>query len=414
MPEQTDVLIVGAGPAGLAAAIELKRLGVWAVTVVDREPEAGGTPRLCHHTGFGVRDLRRVLSGPAYAQRYRAQAEQAGVSLHPATTITAWRGPTRLTFTSPQGLGEVEARAVLLATGCRERPRSARLIPGPRPQGIFTTGSLQRFAYEHHLPVGRRAVIVGAELVSLSALLTLQHARVAVPFMLTELPQPQIYFPFTPARWLFAEVLARTQILPNQRVSQILGRQRVEGVEITHTATGQTRQLACDTVVFTGDWIPEHELARLGGLMMDAGTRGPRVDGAFRTSAPGVFAAGNLLRGAETADASALEGRQAALHIQYFLRTQRWPKLGLPLVAEPPLSWVCPNVLIEPWPKTIAFRSQKFCDNVQVQVHQGTALLHTQPFRRLIVNETMHLNAAWLSQLNPTGAPACLSVTPNP
>ncbi|MBL8046115.1 MAG: NAD(P)/FAD-dependent oxidoreductase [Anaerolineales bacterium] len=409
-PSQTDVLIVGAGPAGLAAAIELKRLGVRAVAVVDREPEAGGTPRLCHHTGFGLRDLRRVLSGPAYAQNYRTQAERAGVQIYPATTITAWRGPTHFGYTSPSGVREVEARAVLLATGCRERPRSARLVPGTRPQGIFTTGSLQRFVYEQHLPVGRRAVIVGAELVSLSAVLTLQHARVAVPFMLTELPQPQIYFPFTPARWLFAEVLARTQILPNVRVTQIFGRQRVEGVEITHPATGQTQLLECDTVVFTGDWIPEHELARLGGLVMDVGTRGPQVDAAFRTSRRGVFAAGNLLRGAETADTSALEGRRAAYYIQPFLQNGHWPEAGLPLVAERPLSWLYPNALTTPWPKNIAFRSQKFCDNVHVQVHQGPALLHSQPFRRLIVNETMHLKTDWLSNVNPNGEPARLSI----
>lgn len=410
LPSQTDVLIVGAGPAGLAAAIELKRLGVRAVAVVDREPEAGGTPRLCHHTGFGLRDLRRVLSGPAYAQNYRAQAERAGVQIYPATTITAWRGPTRLSCTSPHGVGEVEAKAVLLATGCRERPRAARLISGTRPQGLFTTGSLQRFVYQEHLPVGRRAVIVGAELVSLSAVLTLRHAGVAVPFMLTELPQPQIYFPFTPARWLFADLLARTQVLPNVCVTQIFGRQRVEGVEITNTTTGQTQTLECDAVVFTGDWIPEHELVRLGGLVMDAGTRGPQVDAAFRTSRRGVFAAGNLLRGAETADASALEGRRAASYIQPFLQNGHWPEAGLPLMVEPPLHWVCPNVLTKPWPKNIAFRSQKFCDNVQVQVHHGPALLHNQPFRRLIVNETLHLATPWLAAVKPNGEPVRLSI----
>ncbi len=179
-----DVLIVGAGPAGLSAAIELKKLGIKNIIVVEREPEAGGMPRFCHHTGFGRADLWRMVSGPRYARYYRELAEKYDVEIRASTTITGWGAiaangvGSALKFTSPNGLGEIEAGAILLATGVRERPRSAKLIPGTRPAGIFTTGSLQRFVYQEHLPVGRRAVIVGAELVSLSALMTLAHADV--------------------------------------------------------------------------------------------------------------------------------------------------------------------------------------------------------------------------------------------
>jgi len=310
--ERTEALIVGAGPAGLAAAVELKRLGVARVLVVEREDEPGGIPRLCHHTGFGWRDLHGVFTGPGYARHYVRRAEAAGIEIRTSTTITGWQGPMTANFSSPRGLGQIEARAVLLATGCRERPRAARLVPGSRPQGVFTTGSLQRFVYQQHLPVGRRAVIVGAELVSLSALMTLRRASVSIAAMVTELPRHQIYLPYLPAKWYFADLRARAPLLTGARVSRILGHQRVEGVEVTLAATGQTEMIPCDTVVFTGDWIPEHELARLGGLAIDPGTRGPQVDPGFRTSARGVFAAGNLLRGAETADVSALEGRQAA------------------------------------------------------------------------------------------------------
>ncbi|MBL8055732.1 MAG: FAD-dependent oxidoreductase, partial [Anaerolineales bacterium] len=194
--EACEVLIVGAGPAGLSAGLALKEQGVQNVLVVDREPTPGGIPRLCHHTGFGLRDLRGVYSGPAYARRYVQQAERAGLEIRTATTVTGWRPAGGVTVTSPRGLGEITAKAILLATGCRERPRSARLIPGRRPAGVFTTGSLQRFVYEHHLPVGRRAVIVGAELVSLSALMTLGHAGVTTVAMVTDLPRHQIQFPY--------------------------------------------------------------------------------------------------------------------------------------------------------------------------------------------------------------------------
>lgn len=407
----TDVLIIGAGPAGLAAALELKRLGVRDITVVDREPEAGGLPRLCHHTGFGWRDLRRVLSGPQYAARYRHLAREAGVALRMATTITHWETPTQLGFTSPTEIGTLTARAVLLATGCRERPRAARLLPGHRPAGVFTTGSLQRFVYEHHLPVGKRAVIVGAELVSLSALLTLQHAGVATALMLTDAPEYQIYFPYLPMKWFIADVLTRTPIASPARVTNILGRKRVEGVEVTHSNTGQVETVDCDTVVFTGDWIPEHELARLGGLVMDSGTRGPQVDAAFRTSQPGVFAAGNLLRGAETADWSALEGRAAAASIDTFLQNGQWDKTRLPVRAAPPLAWVCPNSLTPGAPVgAFHFRSHEFRNNVRVALRQGERLLNHQLFRQLIVNETLTLRGQWHASVDWRGEPITLSV----
>ncbi|HLE30791.1 MAG TPA: FAD-dependent oxidoreductase [Anaerolineales bacterium] len=414
-PERADVLIVGAGPAGLAAAIELKRLGVRDVILVDRELEAGGIPRLCHHAGFGLRDLRGMYSGPGYARRYVRQAEAAAIEMRTSTTIMGWQGPTRVNFTSPRGLGQIEARAILLATGCRERPRAARLVPGGRPQGVFTTGSLQRFVYQRRLPVGKRAVIVGAELVSLSALMTLLHARVSAAAMVTELPEHQIYFPYRPAKWYFADVLARTPVMTGARLSRILGRGRVEGVEITHLDSGQTELIACDTVVFTGDWIPEHELARLGGLAVDPGTRGPRVDSGFRTSAQGVFAAGNLLHGAETADVSALEGRHAARRIHEFLSHGLWPARILPIQVDKPLAWVFPNAVSaansQPPVASFTFRVHEFCTNARVLVCQGERTLHTQTFRRLQPNASMRLDSRWLGSVNVEGEALSLVLT---
>ncbi len=320
-----EVLIVGAGPAGLNTAIELKKQGIRDVLVVDREPEAGGMPRFCHHTGFGREDLWRMWSGPKYAKYYRELAEKWEVEICTSTTITGWNAGRKLDFTSPGGLGQIEARAILLATGVRERPRSARLIPGARPQGIFTTGSLQRVVYQEKLPVGKRAVIIGAELVSLSALMTLMHAGVECVAMVAEETRHQIQFPYVAMKWLYADILTRTPIVTNARVTNILGRKRVEGIEITRRLpkslkTSEVSMLDCDTLIFTGNWIPEHELARLGGLTLSPVTRGPEVDAAFRTSAPGVFAAGNLLRGVETADRCSLEGRRAARSIIEYLR----------------------------------------------------------------------------------------------
>ncbi len=316
-----DVLIVGAGPAGLAAAVELRRLGAGRVLVADRDEAAGGIPRHSAHTGFGARVLRRVLSGPAYAGWYAGGAAAAGADIRLGTTVTGWDGPAgpggappgdsgphRLTLASAAGVQTVHARAVLLATGCRERPRTARLVPGDRPPGIMTTGELQRRVYLAGQRLPGRALVVGAEHVSFSAMVTLAHAGAQVVALVTGRPRHTSY----PAFALAAQWRWHVPVWPGTVVQRVTGRGRLEGVELADTRTGAARFVPCDLVVFTGDWIPDHELARAAGLAMDPGTRGPAVDTGLETSVPGVFAAGNLVHAAETADIAALGGRHAA------------------------------------------------------------------------------------------------------
>ncbi|MCC6168701.1 MAG: FAD-dependent oxidoreductase [Caldilineaceae bacterium] len=404
--EQCRVLIVGGGPAGLAAALELHRLGVAGVRVLEREAESGGTPRLCHHTGFGLRDLRRVLSGPDYARRYRVRVQKAGIDVQTESQVTGWQGPRAVSVTSPRGLRTIQAEAILLATGCRERPASARLIPGDRPAGVLTTGSLQRFVYEQRQCVGRRAVIVGAELVSLSAALTLAHTGVEVVALVTEHPHHQVYTPYTPIWWMVQRRLG-FRLLTQSAVRRVIGHRRVEAVEIERNDQGTTQTLVCDTLILSGGWIPEHELARLGGLTLARATRGPQVDSALRTSAPGVFAAGNLLRGAQTADEAALEGRYAARQMAAYLNSGVWPQTGVALAAEPPLAWVCPSWITPGQPQPpqgrMLFQVQAFCRAAEVSVYQGRRRLYTQRHRLLIPNRSYALASGWTAQINPTG-----------
>ena len=427
----TTVLIVGAGPAGLAAALELKKLGVNDVVIAERESEAGGIPRMCGHTGFGITDLHRVMTGPNYARKYREMAEKAGIKIHTNTTITGWDfsltpnplsppqgapkgrgGLAALNYTSPDGMGTIEAKSVLLATGVRERPRSGRLVPGSRPQGVFTTGSLQRFVYEQELPVGKRAVIVGAEIVSLSVVTTLLHAGVRVLNMVTELPHHQLYLPvFLPAKFLYADLLARTSILTHKCVTNIYGRQRVEGIEITDLDSGKTEVIECDTVVFTGEWIPENELARRAHVSTRQPALGPQVDARFRTSQVGIFAAGNLLRGVETADRAALEGRSAARSIARFLEHADWNSSRLEVHAEPPLDWICPNVLSpDALPSRFRIRSHEFRDQERLKVMQGQRILFQQKFRRLLANTSINLSSEWVTHVDFSGEPVKIIV----
>src|SRR4051794_7128395 len=328
-------IVIGGGPSGLAAAIGLRDIGISPVTVIEREREAGGIPRHSDHSGFGLRDLRTVLSGPRYAARYRELAEQAGVAGLTETMVTGWEGARDLKVTGPGGRGVMEAPAVVLATGCRERPRSARLVPGSRPDGVFTTSTLQQLVYLHGERPGRRAGIVGAELVSFSALVTLAHAGAEAVAMVTEAPRHATFGAVRAA----AALRFRTPLLTRTTIAAIRGRRRVEAVELSDGG-----RLDCDLVVFTGDWIPDHQLAVVGGGQLHHRTRGPAVDASLRTSRPGLFAAGNVLHGAEPADVAALSGRQVCAAVLAHLRGERWPR-RLPILPEPPLDWIVPNAI---------------------------------------------------------------------
>jgi thioredoxin reductase len=415
-----EALIVGAGPAGLAAALELKRLGINDIVVAERESEAGGIPRLCGHTGFGLRDFHWVMSGPNYARKYRQLAEEAGIKISTNMTVTGWAsaaktgGFSQLSFTSPDGIGAIEAKSVLLATGVRERPRSARLIPGYRPQGVFTTGSLQRFVYEQHLPVGRRAVIVGAEIVSLSVVTTLLHAGVKVIGMVTELPGHQLYLPiFLPAKILYADLLARTRILTNKRVTNIVGRQQVEAIEITDLDSGKNETIACDVIVFSGDWIPENELARRGEVETLQPSLGPQVDAWFRTSRVGVFAAGNLLRGVETADWAALEGQRAAQSLARYLENPQWSPRRLEIRPEAPVGWICPNVLSPDTPvPEFRFWSSEFRRAATLQLKQGRRVLYEKRLGWLKANVALSLTSDWVEKVDFDSEPVKLVIQP--
>jgi thioredoxin reductase len=416
------VVVVGAGPAGLSAAVELLRLGAGPVLVADRESAPGGVPRHSWHTGYGLRDLRRVMTGPAYARSLVSAALSAGADLRTGTTVTDWTpgpdGSHAVTMTSPAGRQTVQAAAVLLATGCRERPRTARLVPGDRPAGVMTTGELQQRVYLGGERLAGRVLVVGAEHVSFSAALTLEHAGADVVALVTEYERQQSYAAFR----FGAAVRWRVPVWTCSAVRRIAGRGRLKGVEVADVRTGATRFVPCELVVFTGDWIPDHELARLAGLAIDPGTRGPAVDTTLATSAPGVFAAGNLVHAAETADIAALSGRHAARHIAAFLRGEAAaagagvaaagpgavPGARLPVLVAPPLRWISPNAIGSATPPPLGrfvLRSAVFRRGVRLEVRQDGRLLARSRRARLIPERPVHLGAAWLDRVDPAGGP---------
>jgi thioredoxin reductase len=335
-----DVVIVGGGPAGLAAAAALAP--DLSVVVLDREDRAGGIPRHCHHGGFGVRDLRRVLSGPAYADRLVERALGAGADLRTQAMVTGWAGERALEVTSPRGREVLTPGAVVLATGARERSRAARFIAGSRVGGVYTTGALQQLVHLHGRRLEGRAVVVGAELVSWSAVLTLRQAG-ARPVLLTSThARPEVY---GPVHWGGRAALGVT-VAGRTRVAAIHGSGQVSGVELVNLDTGARTVVPCELVVLTGDWVPDHELATSAALTADPVTRGPRVDAALRTSRPGVFAAGNLVHPVDTADIAALDGSHVAAAVRdWVTRGLGTAGRGEPVLAGAGLTWVSPGWL---------------------------------------------------------------------
>lgn len=402
-------VVIGGGPCGLAAAIELRRLGIEPVTVIEREREAGGIPRHSDHTGFGLRDLRTVLTGPRYAERYRELAAEAGVELVAETMVTGWEGARGLKLTGPEGRRDVEPPAVLLTTGCRERPRSARLVPGSRPPGVMTTSMLQQLVHLKHQRVGKRAVIVGAEHVSFSAIATLAHAGASVAGLVTDLPKHQSLGAFRAG----AAVRYRVSVWTRTAVTDIRGRDRVESVELTELDSGRTREVECDLVIFTADWIPDQELAVMAGCELDPGTLGPLVDPAFRTTRPGVFAAGNLVHPAETADICALDGRHLAAPTAAYLRGRdEWPA-QIRLAARSPLAWAVPNLLASGHPPArdrFLLRSRGILRRPRITVRQDGRELWSGRQRRLVPGRSAHIPAGWTARVDSSGGPVVVSV----
>ena len=403
-------VVVGGGPSGLAAAIELRGLGISPVTVIEREREAGGIPRHSDHTGFGLRDLRTVLSGPRYAGRYRELAEEAAVEVLTETMVTEWEGERSLRLTGPSGRWEIEPPAVVLATGCRERPRSARLVPGSRPAGVMTTATLQQLVHLRGRKVGRRAVIVGAEHVSFSAIATLAHGGASVAGLVTELPRHQSLRSFRAG----AAVRYRAPVWTRTKVSAIHGAERVESVELTELDSGRTRIVECDLVIFTADWIPDHELAVMAGCELGPGTRGPLVDPALRTTRRGVFAAGNLIHPAETADVCALDGRHVAPAVAAYLRGPgEWPS-GVRITSRSPLAWVVPSLVLatgySPPRDRFLLRSREFVSRARLLVRQDGRELWGGRVGRLVPGRSAHIPAGWAAAVDPNGGPVIVAV----
>ena len=303
------VAIIGAGPSGLALASELASAGIDGIVLLERESEAGGIPRHCGHSPYGMREFRRILGGPEYARRLVTRAMRHGVLLRTAVTITEIEAGGSLLLSSAAGMERLHADRIVLCTGNRETPRAPRLVSGSRALGIVTTGALQSMLYlKRRLPF-KRPLIVGTELVSFSALLTCRHAGIKPVAMIEARSQV--------TAWRIASLLPPllgTRLWLNTSLREIHGDERVSSVDVDRGAE-VPMTLDCDGVVFSGCFVSESSLVRVSHLELDPASGGPSIDQYGRCSDPDYFCCGNQLHPVDTAGWCWAEGRDTAASV---------------------------------------------------------------------------------------------------
>ena len=293
-----DVLVIGAGPAGLAAAIAAREDGIENLLVLEREHLPGGILRQCIHNGFGLHRFKEELTGPEYAQRDIDRARQMNIEIQTDTTVLSVDGDRTVTCVSAaHGLQIIKAGAVVLAMGCRERPRGALGTPGTRCAGIYSAGTAQKFVnLEGYMP-GRRVVILGSGDIGLimARRMTLQGAEVLACVEL---------MPFSSGLNRNIVQCLDDYGIPlylSHTVVDIRGRERLSGVTVARVdenrrpIPGTEIEFECDTLLLSVGLIPENELSEGAGVKLSPATSGAEVDDALQTNVPGIFACGNVL-----------------------------------------------------------------------------------------------------------------------
>ncbi len=322
---QTDVVIIGGGPAGLAAAVRLWEKGVRDILILEREHFLGGILRQCIHDGFGLTRFGETLSGPEYAGRFIDQVLEMGIPYLADITVIDISADRKVTASSRDGILEIQAKAVALTMGCRERTRGAIGIPGQRPAGIYTAGVAQSYINLQNKMVGREAVILGSGDIGMimARRMTLEGAHVQAVF------EVQPYASGLPRN---IEQCLNDYGIPlylSHTVTDIKGAERLEAVVVSQVdecmqpVLGTEREYCCDTLILSVGLIPENELSLAAGVGLDSRSKGAVVDENHQTSVSGIFAAGNVLQVHDLVDFVSMEAESLADSVVRYLEEGR-------------------------------------------------------------------------------------------
>lgn len=353
-----QVAIIGGGPAGLAAAIAAREAGCRDVILIERDRLLGGILNQCIHDGFGLHRFGEAMTGPEYAQRDIDRFNELGIEAMTESMVLDL-SPERELLVSRRGeMVRLKADAVVLAMGCRERPRGALSIPGTRPAGIYTAGAAQNFVNMSNLMPGRNVCILGSGDIGLimARRMTLEGANVIAVFEL---------LPYSSGLPRNIQQCLNDYNIPlylNTTVTGIIGEDRLEAVQVStvdekrRPIPGTERVFKCDTLLLSVGLIPENELSRMAGIDINPVTNGAQVDEKFMTNVPGIFSCGNVLHVHDLVDWVSIEAIEAGKNAAAWAQSASGGYAGMPVKPGPGVRYVMPSRVSGERDVSLAFR----------------------------------------------------------
>ena len=390
---QAEAVIIGGGPAGLAAAVRLWEKGIRDILILEREHQLGGILRQCIHDGFGLTRFGETLSGPEYAQRFIDEVEEKKIPYITDITVIDISRDKVITAASKDGFLEIQAKAVILTMGCRERTRGAISIPGQRPAGVYTAGVAQSYINLQNKMVGREVVILGSGDIGMimARRMTLEGAHVQAVF------EVQPYASGLPRN---IEQCLNDYGIPlylSHTITEIKGKERLEGVVVSQVdghmqpVPGTEKEYHCDTLILSVGLIPENELSLAAGVVLDGRSKGAVVDENHQTTVPGIFAAGNVLQVHDLVDFVSMEAESLADSVSNYLENGELPECSIDVVTDGNVTHTIPQKISGEADFKLSMRVRKPVKSCTIRLSQNGKTVLEKKMKKAIPAEMIQL-----------------------